>query len=600
MIPLLLGVALVASQATISSAPVVPGPIPLGQTAPASPGGPQPGRTQTGPTQPGSGQPTFFPVLPLGADPLQRGSEGSDACCQGLPAASGSSQPGGEDTLDIQADRIEVDLDGEIIRAKGSVKAMYQDYSLLAGDLWYDGEHDRGLASGGITLQIRGYQLESDRLEFDIRNEQALAGPWNGQVAGRGRFGGEFMFLSPAYAYASKATYSPCVADDPGYFLSSNKFEWFPFDGKQHFEGKDVTVHVSGAPLATLPTFSASINPREEERERQRGGRAVDTKMGYNAYDGAFAAGTGKFKLVEGHTGTLPVRLTQGRGLSVGTTQSFTWNQVTLNGDANYQTHFRGGSSGPRANLGASTTLPRGPNLSLGMGYRTDIAGIAVHRLPEASVGYPTVPLGALSLTASSRFGFLLENLVTKQAQDDNPFSMDTEKIMTRAFTVGHRAVLSPAAWKPNGFWESQVYLGGSVANYLLVDAKGEMSRQGEHQAVGSLGLRNTQWWNQVLSTQIGFEANRTHGASPFVHDRVFGNDLISAGATIQLTPRWATSLGTLYYRDPGGALGFKQSDVSLRLAYNAPCLSWAVSLQVQSWAPFTPALSFDYNFGTP
>lgn len=609
MIPLLL---FLVAQATSSASPGQGVPVPVQPQGGQSVFGGKPG-----PIDPGSAQPTFFPVLPIGVDPAQReGAGGPDQCCGGAKPATGSAKAGAgagiDDALDIQADRIEVDMDAEVVRAKGNVRAAYRDYTLHAGDLWFDAEHDRGVASGGIGLRIGGYALESDRLEFDIRNEQALSGPWNGYVLGRGRFGGEFLFLSPAYAYASRSTFSPCLADDPGYFLSSDKFEWFPFNGKQHFEGKDVVINVSGASIARLPSFNASIDPREEEREQQRGGRAVDTKMGYNAYDGAFATGTGKFKLAEGHVGTLPVRLTQGRGLSLGTTQSLAWNQWTFNGDATYQTYFKGGSSGPRANFGASTSLPRGPSLSLGLGYRTEIAGIAVHRLPELTLGYPVVPLGPVTLSVTSRAGYLLENLVVEQARDANPFAMDTEKVTTRAFTVGHRAVVSPAAWRPNSFWESQVYVGGSVSNYLLQDEKLELSRQGGHQAVGTVGLRNTQWWNGILSTQIGFEANRKDGESPFVHDRLPANDLVSAGATVQLSPRWSTSVGTLYYRQPGG-LSFKQNDVSFRVAYSAPCLSWAASLQIQSWDPSTPdsrgllgalaartAVSFDYSFGGP
>lgn len=604
MIPLLLVLAL---QASPSATPTQDEPI-----APHPHGGSPAFGGKPGRVDPGDTRPTFFPVLPIGSDSPQREPGDTwEVCCDGtrgasgslpvggMPASSGSAEPGAEGTLEILADRIEVDLDAEVLSARGNVRTTYLDYHLHAGELWYDARHDRGQASGGIKLRVRGYALETDRFEFDIRNEQALAGPWNGYVAGRGRFTGEFLFLSPGYAYASRSTYSPCLSDDPGYYLSSEKFEWFPFGGKQHFEGKDVVIHVSGASLARVPSFRASMDPRQEEIERQRGGRAVDTKVGYNAYEGAFATGTGKFSVAEGHTGTLPIRLTQGRGLSVGTTQTYQWNQWSFTGDATYQTYFRGGSTGPRANLGAVTALPGGPSLSLGLGYRTEIAGIAVHRLPELTLGYPTVPLGPFSLGVTSRMGYLLENLVTKTAEDSNPFSMDTEEIKTRGFTVGHRAVLSPPPWRPNSFWESQVYLGGSVSSYLLHDEKFEMSRQGEHQAALSLGLRNTQWWNPILSTQIGFEANRKQGESPFVHDRLPANDLISAGATFQLTPRWSTSIGTLYYRTPDG-IGFKQNDVTFRVAYSAPCLSWAVSLQVQSWSPFTPAISFDYHFGTP
>lgn len=596
MIPLLLVLAL---QATPSATPAKDKPVPVQPPTGQQGFGGRPGRVD-----PTETQPTFFPVLPVRTDPsLRDGYDAKEFCCGPPPGATASAAAGTEadtdDTLEILADRVEVDLDGEVFRAKGNVRATYLDYNLNAGDLWYDAQHDRGLASGGIDLRIRGYALQSDRFEFDIRNEQALIGPWNGYVAGRGRFTGQFLFLSPAYAYASKSTYSPCLADDPGYFLSSEKFEWFPFNRKQHFEGKDVVINVSGATVARVPSFNASIEERQEE-EKQSGGRAVDTKMGYNAYEGAFASGTGKFSVAEGHTGTLPVRVTQGRGLWLGTTQTFNWNQWTLNGDATYQTHFKGGSSGPRANIGAVTAMPGGPSLSVGLGYRTEIAGIAVHRLPELTLGYPTVALGPVSLSVASRMGYLLENLITETTREEHPFAMDTEEVKTRAFTVGHRAVLSPPAWRPNSFWESQVYLGGSVSNYVLQNERFEMSRQGEHQAAGTLGLRNTQWWNPSFSTQIGFEANRKQGESPFVHDRLPANDLLSAGATVQLSPRWSASIGTLYYRSPDH-FAFKQNDVSFRVAYNAPCLSWAATLQVQSWSPvFTPALSFDYHFGGP
>ncbi|MBM3275411.1 MAG: hypothetical protein FJZ00_09670, partial [Candidatus Sericytochromatia bacterium] len=445
-------------------------------------------------------------------------------------------------------------------------------------------------------------EVNADHFEFDIANQQAISGPWTGVVTGRGRFTGEYLFLSPAYAYTSKSTFSPCMAEDPGYFLSSDRFEWFPYSGKQHFEGANVTMHLSGAAVARVPQLGASLDPDEEERERSRGGRAVDTQLGYNTFEGAFATGTGKFKLAEGHTGSLPVRITQGRGLFLGTNHSLSLDRWSLTGDATYQTRYTGGTSGPRANVGAATTLPRGPQISVGLGYRSDLGGQAVHRLPELALGFPTVPIGPLAFSAATRAGYFQENIADFAAgQPDplNPFALTPEKAGTRAGTLGFRANLTPPAWRPNAFWESQPYLGGSVGTYVERDDAGSWSPTPRHQGVGTAGLRNIQRWNQYLTTQLGFELNRTDGLSPFFHDRTYPSDLISGGITVYPQPRWSISLGTLYARAPNEQV-FNRADLQLRLGYNAPCLSWSFGLQILSFEPFSPAVSFDYQVGTP
>ncbi|MBM3266054.1 MAG: hypothetical protein FJZ01_00260 [Candidatus Sericytochromatia bacterium] len=525
-------------------------------------------------------------VIPLAADPA-------------TPSAAGG--PTG-DALEILADRVEVDLDDEVLQARGGVQVAYLDYRLRAAELLYDAINDRGRAGGKIHLRTTAYQIDSEHIEFDIRNEQAMVGPWSGVAAGRGRLSGAFLFVSPSYAYASGATYSPCMADDPGYFLASEKFEWFPYNGRQHFEGDNVTVHLSGAPVAKVPLLRTAVEPGEElERERRRPGQAVDTQLGYNTYDGAFATGKGTFQLADGHLGTIPVRITQGRGLLIGTTQNFAWERWSFSGDATYQTRYQGGTAGPRANVTGLTTIPRGPALSVGLGYRSDVAGQAVHRFPEVGVTFPGVSLGPLALTAGTRLGYMMENYPDPTAPPPdpiNPFAQQPEKIGVRAAAAGYRLGVAAPAWRPNGFWESQLYTAGSVAMYLERDEPGEWSRSPRHQAVGTLGLRNTQRWTDFLSTQVGLESHRTEGLSPFLHDRAYPSDMISLGFTLQPHARWALSAGTLFSRPPDQP-SFARNDLTVRLGYSGPCLSWAISMQILSFQPFSPAISFDYQIGS-
>lgn len=506
------------------------------------------------------------------------------------PASASVAMPGPKGrTIVIWADRIEALTDGRILRASGHVRVRYEAYTLTAGQLYFDGRDQRGRADRDVDLEVRGYSLKTDHFSFDLIHEKAQAVDWSGSVPRRGRANGKFLYLSPSYALARDVTFSPCMADDPGYYLSSSTLRWYPFRGRQEFEGRDVSLHVSGATLGTLPEIDSSFKPRKDKKLQNR---PLGLQAGYDAYQGAFAAGAGAFALGNFLEGSLPFRITQGRGLLFGTQDTTHLGSLSMSGDASYQTPFAGGTYGPRANVDAEYPLFNGGSLSLGGGYRSDINGQAVDRLGDLNVSLGNLSLGPFTLAPTARLGDFWELSPTSTLQ----WWPLGEQPHARALVASAHAALIAPAWKPNAFWETDTYAWGTATRYVERDAVTSWIASSSDLVSAVVGLNNIQRWSPRLSTAVGAETDQLIGRSPFYFDQAPSGDRVFGSTSYAWTKHWYTDLGVNFYHPPQAAtLDF--NDATLRLTYRAACLTWSITTTM-TLAPFNLSVNFGYSVG--
>ncbi len=497
-------------------------------------------------------------------------------------------EPGGQ-TLVIWADHIEARTDASILIATGHVQAWYGSYSLSAGRLYFDAAARRGHADNHVRFTIKGYRLRADRFDFDLLHQEAQAWHWSGRAAHRGRASGSFLYLSPSYALARNTVFSPCMADDPGYFLSSKKLKWHPFGDRQIFEAHDVALHVSGWTLASIPEINTSL---KDQISHRRGSHTLGAQAGYDPYEGAFAAGAGAFALGKYIQGTIPFRVTQGRGILFGTQGTAKVGNISLSGDATYQTPFQGGTYGPRANGGALLALAGGRSLSLGAGYRSDINGQNVNRLGDLDLNLGNLGLGPLMINPTARVGYFQELSPLPQLEwlpfDEPPHASAV------AGSV-HVAVAAPA-WRPEPFWETDGYAWGTATEYLEPPALGARSWKPAYQVSGVVGLNNIQRWAARWSTDFGAETDQLLGRSPFYFDQAPSGDRVFGSASYAWTRHWYTDVGANFYR-PQGALRLNFNDATLRLTYRAACLSWSLT-STMTLFPFNASVNFGYSVG--
>ncbi|MBU6429546.1 MAG: hypothetical protein KGR26_11075, partial [Cyanobacteria bacterium REEB65] len=441
--------------------PVVGGRLgsPIAQTQVVQPGVLQPPSSLPGPEDPQAfpdWAPSPFPFMaPPPFSTNGHSPSGATASVWGPEPAARTTLagPGGQ-TIEIWADRIEAQTEGMILHATGNVMAWYGNYTLTANSLYFDAREERGRARGAVTFVVNGYHLSTDSFDFDILTQQAEATDWSAIAASKGRASGKFLFMSPKYALAKDAQFSPCMADDPGYYLSTDRLQWYPYGGRQHFAGTGIGLHVSGMTVASLPAFDSGFADRDFEEQRRQGGRSFDAHAGYNAYEGAFAAGTGAYALGQAIQGTLPFRITQGRGILLGSQNMAHFGPLSIAGDASYQTPFAGGVYGPRANIGMGWAQPGGPSVSLGAGYRSDVNGLSVDRLGDLNADLGRIPIGPLLLNPTARLGYFWE-LTSANRLEWWPVS-ETPRARA-AFGSWHATLFAPP-WRPNGFWETDAY----------------------------------------------------------------------------------------------------------------------------------------------
>lgn len=543
------------------------------------------------PAEPASGPQPLDPDAP----PLPNVPEIDDCGCDApavLPAQATASVPAPAtltvvqdgQTLRVEAEEIEGLLDDGPIEARGRVFATYGDIRLTADMLRFDRQTGKGLASGSVVVIQPPQRLEAESLTFDMEARQAELHRWRGVIPGQVQGHGRLLSVEASRSIAYDSSFTPCLAENPGYRFDFAQFEMVPRgEGRSTITGRHAIVRLSGVPVFWFPYFWLNL-PLLELPELFEG-REFQTRLriGYDKFDGWYATTTGNYELAPGWVGRVPVRATTKRGITVGVEQHLPLEVVTGRLDAFYTTPFPGNAKGflpgPRANLSLQRKVFGGTAL-MAVGYRVDVnnpfrigpypslSNMPVSRLPELAYSIPTTRIGPLRVTPSVRAAYLIEDNGRKSPRGEAILSL-------RGPTFELPAGIRLGSY---GSLRGNVYRELNANERAAGDAfLGRLAR-----GVGQAGLSaSTNWWGFRLSGTA--EAVRVQSSTPasflgtpFVHDRISPQDRLNGSISRQLFGPFSASISGSLARphNAEGPRNWVPSDARWSLRYAVGCVT--------------------------
>lgn len=502
------------------------------------------------------------------------------------PAATPPEEPG--TPLTIEAQTLDaVDGPGAYAEASGSVRATYEDMVLQADYLRFDRVTMQGVARGNVKVDRGVHHLRAREFTFDLRRRTADAVDWQAWIERQGWFGGAKLHLTETLVYSEDARVSPCLTEDPGYWLSGERLEWYPKSKFWNLRGQWVSVVVGGLPVFIIPFFVASIGEEASKRRVQLPEARIDANVGYDGAQGIFLDSRTPYTIANTSlTGAIPVRVMSGRGVSVGVVQEFGTGIGPGRFDANYTQYWPWleadpNRQGPHANTAVTHDWAGGARTVTSLGYRVDVGrrsdteyqvdpgGYPVHRLPEVVTTWPATSIGPLSLSPSMRGAYLHEVNST-----------------TSAAIVQGGVGFGVPNWRPNDFWESFFYGGANSAYYM-----GDRS-----QSILFLGTGSVQRWAPWFSTNFRLESQpvyKTGLGTPFQHDPATGVDRLFVGSDWRIYGPWSLGASAFWSRlhdDPSGTLLL--GDLAFSFRYTVNCLGFGVTFR-----PPRGGQQFQYTF---
>ncbi|MEB3298465.1 MAG: hypothetical protein VKO21_03160 [Candidatus Sericytochromatia bacterium] len=541
---------------------------------------------------------SFLPAAP-GLQPfgvvrpgLPGGSGASDALAPRRIAPSEAATPSwrvasdsaeltfeGGRSLRLTAAVVTADEDAARVTAQREVRAVAGPYVLEADRLEVGTESGRGEATGNVRFRLKGYVLAAESVTFDVPEERIKVKQWKGRLADQLALEGEALDLAPERVDGLDTRFTPCLADQPSYFASAERLSWFPRSTEQNVELEGLGLWISGFRVFGWPGLRTKWEEKPPENSKDGNG-SVDTQVGFNAFEGAFASGRADFRPSDRYAFSVLPRLTQGRGLYLGTLQRYDWTGGHISGDLSYQTAFSGGTSGLRGN--GTTVMDLGPlgGLSMAMGFRSDLAGQAVDRLPEVSWQMPDQPLGPFALGGSARWGIFRERLSV----------LDFEIVRAEARTAQLQGVLKGPRFSWAEGWSVQPALVGQATRYELY---GGDSSGLKDVRLGVVTVQSEQRWTPAWRTGLSLDLRDASGQSPFFFDQVNGNSQVVVSTRYDLAPTWylggyvtGTRLPSLPER------GLFVTDSGLSLNFEGPCLAWTLGFR-----PLTLGVDLNYRW---
>jgi len=495
--------------------------------------------------------------------------------------ASGSAEvvfEGGK-VLRLTAAEVMADEVAGRITAKGSVRALAGPYVLEADTLEVATETGVGQASGSVRFMVRGYVLVAGSVAFDVPREHVRILEWRGRLQDRLALEGRELDLTPNRVDGFGTRFTPCLAEQPSYFASAEHLSWFPRATEQNVSLEGLGLWLSGLQVFYWPGLKASWEEKPPETRKAADG-AVDTQVGFNAFEGAFASGRADFRPSERYAFSVLPRLTQGRGLYIGTLQRYDWVGGHLTGDVSYQTAFAGGTSGLRGNGTTFMGLGSLGALAMDMGFRSDLAGQAVDRLPEVTWQIPDQPIGPFAVGASARWGIFRERLSV----------LDQEIVRAEARTSQFQGVLRAPRHSWADGWAIQPALVFQATRYDTYAPGPSVIRDVR---LGALTLQTEQRWSPAWRTGFSLDLRDATGQSPFFFDQVNGNSQIVVSTRYDLAPMWylgGFATGTRLPSVPDRALILTDAGISLN--FEGPCLAWTLGLR-----PLTLGVDLNYRW---
>jgi hypothetical protein len=504
-------------------------------------------------------------------------------------------------TLRLEADTIAGLLDDGPLEAQGEVIATYGDLRLQAELLRFDRRTGEGLASGSVVVTRPPYRLMAESLTFDADAQTAEAHDWRAWIEGEVQAQGRLLAVEASRSVAFDASFTPCLADDPGYRFDFARFEWKPRPGGSTVAGQNVIVRLSGVPVFWLPFFQTNLPLPKLPKFFEGPEIRSQLQAGYDAFDGFYLTSSGTYELAPGWTGRVPIRATTQRGVTVGIEQRLPLEIAEGRFDALYTTPFPGTPGplgtpntflpGPRANLAFFRDLPGGSGV-MSMGYRTDVgnpfrigpfaplSNTPVSRLPEFSYFGMAQTAGPLRWSPSARLGYLIE-----EGGASSPLA-------ELALSGG-----GPEFWLPGGIrlgtfgsLRGNAYRALTDSERALGDAfLGRMAR-----GVAQAGLSASANW---LGFRLGGSAELVRVASstpanglgtPFGHDAIASQDRLVGSFQRPLFGPFIGGADLVLARPYGaaGPLDWVQSDMTLNLSYQVSCVSVHFNYKplIQGW----------------
>lgn len=535
-------------------------------------------------------------ALPPTRDPLQPGMR-TIVSVAPAPAASPSAR---EEPLLIEADHLDIEEDeAGALLARGNVVAWYQDIQVRADAIKIDRGTRLGEALGSVRLDRAPYHLKSERMSFDLGKRTIKADQWQATIDRQGWFGGNALHLADEIAWSEDVRVSPCSHEDPGYWLSADRMDWYPHQASWNLRGSWVRVIVGGLTVLMLPYFAASVGEEAEKRKIRFPDRRIDATVGFDGTQGVYIDSQTPYQLGPGLSGAIPVRLMQNRGIAAGIIQDMPVLGAKGHFDANYTQYYPwlfndqgqltnpddAGRQGLHANYSLTKSWGNGVQSIMNMGYRVDVGkrndlayqvdpgGYPIHRLPEITTTWPSISLGSISLSPSVRGGYLIE-----------------ERSNQSSGVLQANLGLGLPGWRPNSFWETSFY-GGASACYYTVNRT---------QSILFLGMANTQHWQPWFSTSFNLETQPVHktgGNSPFAYDNATAVDRLFVSSNLKLQGPWTLGVSAFWSREHEKPLAFgslTQGDLALGLRYAVNCLSLGVTFR-----PIPQQYTFDYQVVT-
>lgn len=516
-----------------------------------------------------------------------------------IPASLTIVQPGA--TLHVEADTLEGALDDGPLEARGGVVAQFGSLFLKADFLRFDRQTGEGLASGSVDVSRPPYRLQASSIAFNTTTETAEAHDWRAWIDGEAQGEGRLLTLSATRSVAYDASFTPCLADEPGYRFTFSRFEWSPREGGSTISGWNPVIRLSDMPVFWLPYFRADL-PLPKLPELFEGPEIrSQLQAGYDAFDGFYLGSSGTYELAPGWTGRVPVRATTQRGVTLGIEQRLPLTFAEGRLDALYITPFPGNPGalgtggaflpGPRANLSLFRNLPGGTGV-MSVGYRTEVgnpfrigpfaqlSNYPISRLPEFSYFGASQTTGPIRWSPSARLGYLME-----EGGVSSPLA-------ELALNAG-----GPDFWLPGrirvssfGSLRGNAYRALTPSELTLGDGLlGRMAR-----GVAQVGLSaSTEWLGFRLGgsgevVRVASSTPADRDGTPFWHDAIAPQDRLVGSVQRHLYGPFSVGADAVVARpyDASGALDWVPSDSSLNLTYQVNCVSLHVSYKplIQGW----------------
>ncbi|MNR82089.1 organic solvent tolerance protein [compost metagenome] len=504
-----------------------------------------------------------------------------------IPATMTVLQPGG--ILHVEADTIEGVVDEGPIEARGGVVASYGPIRLQADMIRFDSRSGEGLASGSVDVSSPPYRLLAESLTFNAKTRTAEAHQWRAWVEGEVQGEGRLLTMDASRSVAYDSSFSPCLADDPGYRFSFSRFEWTPRSGGSTISGWNALVRLSDVPVFWFPYFQANLPLPKLPKIFEGPEIRSQLQAGYDEYDGFYVSTSDTYELAPGWTGRVPVRATTQRGITVGVEQRLPLEFAEGRLDAMYTTPFPGNSAGlgapnaflpgPRANLSLFRDVPGGTGV-MSVGYRAEIgnpfrigpfaplSNTPVSRLPEFSYFGVSRALGPIGWSPTARLGYLIE-----EGGASSPLA-------ELALNAG-----GPEFWLPGRIRVTSFgSLRGNAYRELTASelASGDLFLGRMARGVAQAGLSaSTEWLGFRMGgtaemVRVGASTPANRFGTPFGHDRIDSQDRLAGTVRRHLFGPFSAGADAVLARPygPSGPGDWVQSDMGLNLSYQVGCVS--------------------------